>query len=207
MIIHTMFGLVKEHYLRGRYEAVTQPGLDSDSEESIPDQNARYVTSYKGDILLLNQPRNKQTATNRMITCWLLALVCLLAAILLISTAAVTAQTSSAKTRCINPRQRKEWRRLAGSEKQEYINAVKCLMSKPSTFTPGSTRYDDFAYLHTKAGTITHYAASFLPWHRYFIHLFEKALIEECSFLGTIAWVSLPCHIQSKSKGCTADSS
>jgi len=87
---------------------------------------------------------------------------------------------------CRDPSKRKEWRTLSPSKKKAYIDAVQCLMHKESDFEPGSYRYDDFAGHHTAAGTITHYAAAFLPWHRYFIHTFEKALVEECGFEGNL---------------------
>jgi len=89
---------------------------------------------------------------------------------------------------CRDPSKRKEWRTLSPSKKKAYIDAVQCLMHKESDFEPGSYRYDDFAGHHTAAGTITHYAAAFLPWHRYFIHIFEKALVEECGFEGNLPY-------------------
>lgn len=60
-------------------------------------------------------------------------------------------------------------------------------MRKDSAFERGSSRFDDFAYTHTKEGTVTHYAAGFLPWHRYFIHAYEKALQTECGYRGVLA--------------------
>jgi tyrosinase len=56
------------------------------------------------------------------------------------------------------------------------------MMEKDSLFEDGTSRYDDFAYSHVFEGTVTHYAAAFLPWHRYFIHIFEEALRKECDF-------------------------
>ena len=87
---------------------------------------------------------------------------------------------------CNVPTRRQEWRSLQASEQQEYIRAVLCLMNKESNLNPGTYRYDDFAYAHTTEGTITHYAAAFLPWHRYFIHTFEIALVEECGYRGLL---------------------
>ncbi|EWG41477.1 hypothetical protein FVEG_03589 [Fusarium verticillioides 7600] len=81
-----------------------------------------------------------------------------------------------------------EWRELNITQKQDYISAVVCLTERKSRFEPGSSRYDDFAYMHVFEGTVTHYAASFLPWHRYFIHTYEKALIEECGFKGSLPY-------------------
>ncbi|XEV04882.1 hypothetical protein FSHL1_010169 [Fusarium sambucinum] len=95
---------------------------------------------------------------------------------------------TKATPNCIHPAKRKEWRQLSTNEKYGYIQAVICLSEKESLFEPGSSRYDDFAYMHVFEGTDTHYAAAFLPWHRYFIHTFEKALIEECEFHGSLPY-------------------
>jgi len=97
-------------------------------------------------------------------------------------------QRHVASSMCENPRKRKEWRSLTPPEQHDYIDAVLCLMQKESIFEPESHRYDDFPYAHTASGTLVHYAASFLPWHRYFIHIFEKALVEECGFRGTLTY-------------------
>jgi tyrosinase len=69
---------------------------------------------------------------------------------------------------------------LDRSQQQQYIIAVQCLMQKPSVVEPGTYLYDDFAYTHVQDGAKSHYAGAFLAWHRYFIHLYEKALIEQC---------------------------
>ncbi|KAI1173833.1 Di-copper centre-containing protein [Nemania sp. FL0916] len=89
---------------------------------------------------------------------------------------------------CRDPPQRREWRTLRPQEQQSYIDAVLCLSDRPSIFEPGSSRFDDMAYLHLNEGTITHYAAAFLPFHRYFIHIFEKALGKECGYYGGLPY-------------------
>ncbi|KAK3312335.1 putative tyrosinase [Apodospora peruviana] len=58
---------------------------------------------------------------------------------------------------CANPARRREWRTLGTTEKAEYISAVKCFHDLPSV-------------IQKRIGEMTHYAAPFLPWHRYFIH-------------------------------------
>jgi tyrosinase len=80
---------------------------------------------------------------------------------------------------------RQEWTSLSANQQQDYVNAVQCLMEKPSQLHPGTYRYDDFVYTRTKEGT-TSDAAAFLAWHRYFIHLYEKALQDECGFEGSL---------------------
>ncbi|KAI0440084.1 hypothetical protein F4803DRAFT_578093 [Xylaria telfairii] len=89
---------------------------------------------------------------------------------------------------CVNPPRRHEWRTLREEEQKSYIEAVLCLSELPSLFEPGSSRFDDMAYAHLFEGTITHYAAAFLPFHRYFIHTFEKALKSECGYQGGLPY-------------------
>jgi len=88
-----------------------------------------------------------------------------------------------------NPVKRKEWRTLKGIEQKQYIEAVQCLMERDSLYKTGTSRYDDFAYIHTVEGVVTHYAASFLPWHRYFLHIFELSLRQDCGYGGSLASV------------------
>lgn len=97
---------------------------------------------------------------------------------------------------CKSPLVRKEWRKLKTAEKKAYIDAVKCLQSRPSisdpTLIPGArTRYDDFHAVHiTHAQGLLegtggiHFVGQFFPWHRYFMIAHEKALREECGYKG-----------------------
>lgn len=59
--------------------------------------------------------------------------------------------TSSSGKSCREPAIRREWRALSSSERLEYIRAVKCLSSIPSTIYNG-TLHDEFAYLHHETG-------------------------------------------------------
>lgn len=76
------------------------------------------------------------------------------------------------------------------SERLDYINAVKCLQSKPArtpqSLAPGAkTRYDDFVAVHINQTMTIHYTGTFLSWHRYYTWLYEDALQTECGFKGT----------------------
>ncbi|KAJ0163261.1 hypothetical protein CTA2_3260 [Colletotrichum tanaceti] len=67
--------------------------------------------------------------------------------------------------------------------------------------------YDDFPYIHAHLDTsrklhlqelrketlslLVHFVASFLPWHRYFVHVYERAL-QDCGHIG-VAPASGPC--------------
>lgn len=91
--------------------------------------------------------------------------------------------------------QRKEWSSSSPEERRSYINAVKCLMDKPSTYpagaAPASTSYfGDFAISHASLTLSIHRSGIFLSWHREFLSLFESAL-HECNYpshLGVPYW-------------------
>ncbi|KAF4638022.1 hypothetical protein G7Y89_g45 [Cudoniella acicularis] len=89
---------------------------------------------------------------------------------------------------CAQPAVRREWRSLAPADKSQYIEAVQCLESKPSRVRNNGTLYDDFPWVHKSTSINTHGASSFLPWHRYFIHIYEKALIDDCAYTGTLPY-------------------
>ncbi|KAK3644027.1 hypothetical protein LTR56_009879 [Elasticomyces elasticus] len=86
--------------------------------------------------------------------------------------------------------QRREWRTLTAAEQQEYISAVLCLRTQPSTLTPDSnkTAYDDYPWIHSHVGYFTHNSAPFLPWHRYFLHIYESTLRNQCGYNGSLVY-------------------
>ncbi|KAK8117709.1 uncharacterized protein PG998_005990 [Apiospora kogelbergensis] len=84
---------------------------------------------------------------------------------------------------------RKEYSDLSDAEKLHYINAVRCLMTKPSITPPevvpgARTRYDDFVATHMNLTQTIHMTGNFLSWHRYFTYTWEKALRDECGYQG-----------------------
>ncbi|KAM0795551.1 hypothetical protein BDR22DRAFT_883005 [Usnea florida] len=83
---------------------------------------------------------------------------------------------------------RREWRDLSDTEKGDYIQAVQCLRSSPSRLGLNQTLYDDFPYVHSRNGEASHDTAAFLPWHRYFIHVYEKTLREQCAYSGHLTY-------------------
>ncbi|EMC93898.1 hypothetical protein BAUCODRAFT_36350 [Baudoinia panamericana UAMH 10762] len=92
---------------------------------------------------------------------------------------------TNSTTRCP---QRHEWRTLSREEQQEYIRAVLCLRTIPSVLQPALNRssYDDWPLVHSHVGYTTHNSAPFLPWHRYFLHLYEKTLRGQCGYSGAL---------------------
>jgi len=102
-------------------------------------------------------------------------------------------------------RSRKEWRTLSDDEKRDYLNAVKCLQSRPpkgQQFFDVRSRFDDFVALHINATGLAildqnggfvnltgptpgvHFNGIFLPWHRYLVWSYEQALRDECGYRG-----------------------
>ncbi|KAK8022411.1 Di-copper centre-containing protein [Apiospora rasikravindrae] len=78
---------------------------------------------------------------------------------------------------------------LSDAEKIDYIDAVRCLMTKPSITPPevvpgARTRYDDFVATHMNLTRTIHMTGNFLTWHRYFVYTWEKALRDECGYKG-----------------------
>lgn len=90
---------------------------------------------------------------------------------------------------CAKPTYRREWRSLSHLEKDAYIAAARCITTQPSRLGfPHHTLADDFVYVHTHKGDETLSAASFFPWHRYFLHTYEDALRSECNYSGVMPY-------------------
>lgn len=109
---------------------------------------------------------------------------------------------------CRQPAIRKEWRSLGQNEKTNYIAAVQCLSTHPSTLNSVGTWNDDFAWIHKHIGMesrcsssvlkinfmcfllmvfgVAHFSAAFLSWHRYFISVYETLLKDKCNYGGNL---------------------
>ncbi|KAF8155716.1 tyrosinase [Crassisporium funariophilum] len=79
-------------------------------------------------------------------------------------------------------------RTLSTSEKGEYIGAVKCMQQRPAHDiiyeNAVRTRFDEFQATHMVIADRVHQTGQFLPWHRNFLYIYEKALREECGYKG-----------------------
>lgn len=63
----------------------------------------------------------------------------------------------------------------------------------PKSVAPGVTsRYDDFTAAHINATLLIHVNGVFFGWHRHFLHLFQKALTNECGFKGAVPYWNWP---------------
>lgn len=69
---------------------------------------------------------------------------------------------------CKEPSVRQEWRMLTTAEQQHYIQAVKCLMQRPSKIRTNGTLYDDFPWIHTTSGSASMLISYFYVNTRYF---------------------------------------
>ncbi|XEV03447.1 hypothetical protein FSHL1_008734 [Fusarium sambucinum] len=76
----------------------------------------------------------------------------------------------------------------APSEVQTRVEAVKCLDKIPSKIGLKTSRYNALPYVHTKLNIQIHFVAQFLPWHRYFVHLYETALRNECGYRSSMPY-------------------
>ncbi|KAL9119187.1 MAG: hypothetical protein Q9187_004258 [Circinaria calcarea] len=100
-----------------------------------------------------------------------------------------TSRTSvSSRTVCGDPIVRHEWRSLSKVEKDSYLQAVQYLRTVPSTLGLNQSLYDDFSYIHTRTGEEAHYTAAFLSWHRWFLHIYEDALRQQCGYTGHLTY-------------------
>ncbi|KAJ6576032.1 Di-copper centre-containing protein [Mycena vulgaris] len=114
---------------------------------------------------------------------------------------AALALLSAADAACTEPAVRKEWRTLTKAERTDWISAVKCMANLPHDegLTPTVDRsisgivamnasgsyYDDFVYMHMDLNTRIHFTGIFLPWHRWYVQVYETALKTKCGYLGT----------------------
>lgn len=103
--------------------------------------------------------------------------------------AAAVADAVAAGT-CDSPAVRTEWRDLADADKKAFIDAVKCLLGKPSSgnFDGSQNRYEDLVWVHQQMTNDIHMVAQFLPYHRYYLSVFEAELRDQCGFEGALPW-------------------
>ncbi|KAF5348693.1 hypothetical protein D9758_006865 [Tetrapyrgos nigripes] len=99
---------------------------------------------------------------------------------------------------CTNPSVRKEWRTLSAAERTEWIEAVKCLGKLPNSgtfqqtvfpddiaaYNSSGSWYDDFVYMHMDLNHRIHVTGFFLPWHRWYVQVYENTLKEKCGYTG-----------------------
>lgn len=91
---------------------------------------------------------------------------------------------------CANVRTRVEWDRMADSDKQKFVDGVKCLLGRAPSGQWGNSknRYEDLVALHQSLTPNVHNNDKFLIWHRVLVALFERMMRNECGFDGPLPW-------------------
>ncbi|KAL5037239.1 hypothetical protein RTP6_004706 [Batrachochytrium dendrobatidis] len=86
---------------------------------------------------------------------------------------------------CINLSVRREFRELTQRQRDNYVKAVRCLQTTPSSMNKEMQHpslYYDLVNLHRTASAVAHTTAMFLPWHRVFIQTFEDLMRDRCGY-------------------------
>ncbi|KAL2072897.1 hypothetical protein VTL71DRAFT_12240 [Oculimacula yallundae] len=92
--------------------------------------------------------------------------------------------------KCTTISKRREWLKMPDADKKAYITAEQCLFKSTQKLNklPGAkTRWDEFASLHQIMALQIHSTGTFLPFHRYFLHVHEL-LLAECGYTGGLPW-------------------
>lgn len=85
---------------------------------------------------------------------------------------------------------RRRWGTLTFAERDNFVAAVRCLTTRPPRGIWGGARslYDELVWVHFQQVNEIHGLDLFLPWHRYYLHVFKRLLVEQCGFNGPIPW-------------------
>jgi len=108
----------------------------------------------------------------------------------LIASSLRVSTTAAAAATCSNVRVRQEWDSLSTSDRQNWVDSLKCLMGKPASgqFSASKSRYEDFVALHQVLTPRVHSNSKFLLWHRYYLWTFEQVLRDDCGFTAPLPW-------------------
>ncbi|KAK8912748.1 Tyrosinase-like protein orsC [Metarhizium anisopliae] len=106
---------------------------------------------------------------------------------------------------------RQEWDSLSEAQRLDYVRAVQCLHAKEPK-QPGGlahNRLEEFIIPHVNQTLEIHASKKglLLPWHRYFLHLYETALREECGYKGYLPYWDWPKYIENPQKSTIFDGS
>lgn len=89
---------------------------------------------------------------------------------------------------CEHATSRPSWHDLPLHRRHAYVRAVQRLSTLPSRLGLNTSRYDDFTYVHIQLVWQVHHVAVSLPFHRYFVSVFEHALREEGGYDGLMPY-------------------
>jgi tyrosinase len=85
---------------------------------------------------------------------------------------------------------RVEWNNLADADKLSFVQSVKCLMKATplGVWANATSIWDEITWVHDQLSDRIHGVDSFLPWHRYYLHMFQTLLKEQCAYTGPMPW-------------------
>lgn len=89
---------------------------------------------------------------------------------------------------CEHSTARPSWHELPLHRRRGYVHAVQRLSTLPSRLGLNTSLYDDFTYVHTQLVWQVHHVAMSLPFHRYFLYLFEQTLQLQGGYDGPIPY-------------------
>ncbi|PPQ91125.1 hypothetical protein CVT25_013263 [Psilocybe cyanescens] len=114
--------------------------------------------------------------------------------LLLIQSLALTTPIAHKSASCAKLNPRIEWRSLSEVQREKWISSVKCLgsikhrrlshIAQDVLLDGKHSIYDDFSYAHNAMQKSAHSNPYFLPWHRWFLYLFDTATREICGYKG-----------------------
>jgi len=83
-----------------------------------------------------------------------------------------------------------EWRRGTDADRRAFVNSIRCLYSRPSRggFPGSQNRWEDLVSVHQQLTPQIHMSPIFLPYHRYYLAIFESLIRDECGYRGPMFW-------------------
>ena len=85
---------------------------------------------------------------------------------------------------------RVEWNNMADADKLSYVQSVKCLMNAAplGVWANATSIWDEITWVHDQLSERIHGVDTFLPWHRYYLHMLKTLLRQQCSYAGPMPW-------------------
>ncbi|KAK3984901.1 tyrosinase-like protein [Cladorrhinum sp. PSN332] len=83
-----------------------------------------------------------------------------------------------------------EWNNMADADKLLYVQSVKCLMNSTplGVWANATSIWDEITWVHDQLSELIHGVDTFLPWHRYYLHMLKTLLERHCSYTGPMPW-------------------
>lgn len=97
---------------------------------------------------------------------------------------------SQPRPSCNNTNVRVEWNNMAEDDKLSFVHSVKCLMRTAplGAWTNATSIWDEITWVHDQLNERIHGVDTFLPWHRYYLHMLKTLLRDHCAYTGPMPW-------------------